>query len=198
MSVCSTCNKPFNGQLIINCLICNNYFHATTACTGATASEVKVFELKQTKPVLSYRCIDCRQKNTPLSVQETLSDLDNKFSKFISNYEDLLSKVLEIKKEVDCIPEIKRNVDYLKSDFFNEKLISESMLRMSKSKNVVLYDVPEKGNQSEDMAFIESIFGDTNIPLEGINAIVVIHREMELLSRLLLYFRMLTWLDHFF
>ena len=169
MSLCGKCGKDFNKQIIINCIICNTFFHATTACTGATASEVKVFELKQVKPVLSYRCDDCRKNNIPLALQETLNELDIEFKKFKSNYVDLLKSVKDLKSEISCVPLIKKEVEFINSEVFSEKIIAESVLRIKKAKNFIIYDVPENNvNFESDIAFVKDMLADIPISLEGI------------------------------
>ena len=116
-----------------------------------------------------YRCKSCRQNNIPLVLQETLSDLDEKFNKFKNNYENLLKIVMDLKSENACLPTLKNDVQYVKSDLFSEKLIAESVLRMKKAKNIIIYEVPENmENFGSDVDYVKNALADVPISLEGI------------------------------
>lgn len=79
-------------------------------CTGLTASEIKVMELKK-KPLMVYRCSQCPAAGK----SDFISDLNNS----IGNIE---SSLTEIKEDINQLKAIKKHVKKNKDDISYLKL----------------------------------------------------------------------------
>lgn len=86
---------------------------------------------------------------------EETDDLKKQIKTFKSNYEEVLLKVLV---DSASISTFKKDVDFIKSDAFSERIGSESMDAIHRLRNSIIYDTPE--NQDPDVAikFIKAIF----------------------------------------
>lgn len=112
MSTCAKCNHGFsNSDVIAVCVTCSDLYHAKSKnCADVTASEIKVMELKSSKPKLVYRCQTCvAAGGEDISLKEAVVDLQRSVKDFTS----LSIKVNEI-YDVN-LPEIRGDVDALKA-----------------------------------------------------------------------------------
>lgn len=116
MSTCSSCNKAFDATSVIAvCNICNSLFHSTPTCAGVTASEIKVLELKKSKPLLVYKCVECHESgNTHASLQEVVYDLKEFVNALRKDMGKVKEEVKHLKSEI--IPEIKNEVSSINKD----------------------------------------------------------------------------------
>ena len=115
MSACAECGIPFKGDVIATCSVCLGLFHANSGkgknCSGCTASEIKVLELKEKKPMMVYRCPACTAiGGEDTSLKAAVSDLQASINELLGLRKDLA----ELK---ESIPKLRIDVDGLRSDF---------------------------------------------------------------------------------
>ncbi|KAJ8667842.1 hypothetical protein QAD02_009505 [Eretmocerus hayati] len=192
MSLCNTCGKGFDNCLIVNCIYCRKFFHATEKCADLTASEIKVVALK-TKVSMVYKCMECKD-NGPACCSETIgvikSDLDiikesvAKIDTLTVNLDSTRREVSELKKSIDDqIPSIQGDIVQLKNDMVavqnqmksdnasvSETIYHEVQERITKSKNIILFKVPEVPNILQEIQQVQEILKDTPVNTSNIQA----------------------------
>jgi hypothetical protein len=143
MSACANCDKSIGGFPSINCDGCNNCLHVS--CTGLT-SEDRITR-KKIRNVKIY-CSKCTSKaEQTLSIHELLQTFKR----------DIIASIEQ--KIEEKISEL-QNVNLSSLQF--EEVTSEAVERMIRSKNVIIYGVPEwsgttEQRQTKDAAEIRKI-----------------------------------------
>ena len=114
--------------------------------------------------MLAYRCSTCRQSNITPSLQEALDDINKKFGEFINKFSQIEDRLENVEKVTSSVPALNKDVEYLKSDRFNESIISEAMHRIEKLKSIILYDLSENEDHNFDMNNLKQVF--EKIPID--------------------------------
>lgn len=110
MSTCSECNSVFKNDVIAVCALCTAMFHANSKgpnCSGCTASEIKVLELRG-KPRMVYYCTTCSASGgQDSSLKAAVVDLQQAIKELSSLKNDLVGLSASI-------PELRGDIDNLK------------------------------------------------------------------------------------
>lgn len=205
MSRCVKCKNHFNaGEVIVPCSCCGGLFHGTMECTGVTASEQRVFLLKQS--ILVYRCVKCTQQggnstfvNAVAEFKESIGDLleaSRSIKTLVNDVEIIKEKIADIDPLSEEIASLREDVTRLqqgdpvdvsafKTELNELKAEIESVMsavdnlptmdgieneiqaRLSRSKNVVLYNVSEASPEVDsvttaDLAAVRVLLGEIN------------------------------------
>lgn len=121
---CFKCNLiESDTTSLLNCDSCDRNIHKK--CSGLSASEVKVMELKG-KRILKFYCEDCL-----LGLRQV--------PKLIKAIDDLKIEVEHLKKELNA-------PSFSESDIFDEL-----QDRQTRSNNVLFFNLPEQGNDLEQV-----------------------------------------------
>lgn len=181
MSTCSCCNEIFvTGSTICVCVICNDLFHQTLECAGVTASEIKVLDLKKSKPRMVYKCGACHDNgsNVDPAFKELVLDLYESVTKKLSVDVSESKKSLEL-LESDTIPNIHRWIK--KSEKQAQSLKSEvtALTATVEKQQQVITTLKTQLNQRES----------TPVALSTIGTIIKETRDIQSRERNLLIFK---------
>lgn len=132
MSACSGCNIVFKNDVIAVCALCTAMFHANSKgpnCSGCTASETKVLELKG-KPRMVYYCAACTANGgQDSSLKTAVMDLQQAIKELSSLKNDLI--VLKA-----SVPELRGDINNLResSEQYRKDIqeVQTELIEMSK------------------------------------------------------------------
>ena len=169
MAACAACDVLFErGDIITSCHICNELFHSKRECTGVSASEIKVLELKRVKPMLLYRCKGCSENcNASPSMMEMLSDIQNDL-KLLQKHDALISnhsrEIDKLKNKVQHLEEVFSAGSTGSSDLpvgSNTNSVQEAIVeiqeRNRRNINVLLHNVSEKDDENDIKLVTEAL-----------------------------------------
>lgn len=147
---CVTCKRK-TGEPCIFCDSCERSTHRE--CTGLTASELKVMDLKG-KRILKFYCEDCQSG--------------------IKLIPKLMVKIDQLQSEINELKKVGNNSLTTLKENENEDVISEIMDRQSRASNIIIFNVNEpksKNTQernSEDNKTVQDILSGMNISKDDI------------------------------
>lgn len=151
MAMCLKCGVLENEQYsLTECDSCGRSIHKKV-CSGLNASELKVIELKG-KRLLKFYCEDCTEGL--LCVPK------------------LLKAVSELKTELSLLRNGPTSTPAVQSPTkVTEDLYSELQDRQQRSNNIMLFNIPESGNDLDDVNQLLSDLSDGHIRAEKVSRI---------------------------
>lgn len=152
MENCAKCNKSIiiksksNEADYVICDTCNSKFHPS--CTSLSASEIRVFALKVAKRQMNFSCSSCRDGDPLTIIKNTLASLSTKIEELQKQNADLVEKVDGLKESNDRSRASQPGLDC-------ESMYAEIVERQWRSKNILIYDVPENDKLPTQQRFEE-------------------------------------------
>lgn len=147
---CAKCKKSIvvrtksNEADYVECDTCNSKFHPS--CTSLSASEIRVFALRVTKRQMRFSCQECLDGDPLTIIKNTLSSLSAKIEDLQRQNADLVGKVDGLKDSSDRARASQSGLDC-------ESMYAEIVERQWRSKNIIIYDIPEDLKQSSQQRF---------------------------------------------
>lgn len=135
-SKCETCGDVL-GDKFIACDSCHVLTHPSEGCTGLGASELRAVVIQ--KRTLVYFCEECRQAFK--SVPKLLRQIDN-----------LRSEVNSLKDEILKLKDMKKD-----TPMSSEDIISELHERQKRANNLLIFNLPEPDNVSDDLDQVKTL-----------------------------------------
>uniref|UniRef100_A0A6P7GB43 Uncharacterized protein LOC114340024 n=1 Tax=Diabrotica virgifera virgifera TaxID=50390 RepID=A0A6P7GB43_DIAVI len=136
VSKCSSCNDDLLDKFVA-CDSCHVTVHQSEHCTGLCASELRAVVIQ--KRTLMYFCADCRLSFK--SVPKLIREIDN----FKNELSALKQDMLKLKAEKGA------------NSFSVDDVVNELHEREKRSKNILIFNLPELSNTSEDASQVKSI-----------------------------------------
>lgn len=165
MSHCAECNKKLSSTIAIACCkSCNNLYHASQECTGLSATEIRVIELK-TKSLV-FKCASCASCDNPADIgdlKELFRDLSVKVDKIVvdsnnmkekkkqeeGNVDSKLDKILQHLEDVKI--KVNEDIVQLRADI-KTNFVSAELLNKTKSE---LIDRMDSIKSASDDKFVK-------------------------------------------